>query len=65
MDKAASSVHTVVHSKVTLLKCQKSVSTYLWNICVYVCYTGKSNFMETLVEATTSDSKTIYTCAYS
>lgn len=58
MDKTASCAHTVVHIKVTVLKCQKSVSTYLWDICVYVCYTGKSNFMKTPVEATTSNSKT-------
>jgi len=59
MAKTASCTHAVVHIKVTGLKCQKSVSTYLWDICVCVCYTGKSNFMKTLVEATTSNFKTI------
>lgn len=63
MNRTASCMHTVVHIKALL--CSNAIGKYplICEVFVCVCYTGKRNFMRTLVEATISDSKTIYTYA--
>lgn len=59
--KAVSGTHTVVHSNFLCSMPRVSVHMSRRDLCV--CCTGKSNFMETFCEATTSHSKAIYTCA--